>query len=334
MWTNQSMVEEGNVTDTPDQTFRVTVIEGQSDNFLYGLAINRCLIVLFGVPGNILILITTLYCKRLQTVTNVLTIQIAFSNLIQCLFNIPYSAYIIFNSHLTHHNTSCLVMAHLLVIEILTTILVFAVVAINRYILVVGGKSACRQVFTRRNTAIFIALIWAWSTLLSIVPHMGLGKLGYNHLLIDCLFVIEDFNTYFYIIVLCATTLAPCLIITGICYVKIALLLWSVNNKIHNAATTITVRSQAETNRKIKTMRTVLSLMVIFMAYLTVWAPFGVLLLGDRHAKWHPLPYAIIAHLILAQNAIFPVMYGVFNKNHREAHWLMVRCEWRSLREL
>lgn len=325
---------DSNWTDTPHQgIFRVTT-SNHPESFLLGIAINRCLVMIFGIPGNVIVLYTTFYCKKLQTITNMLTIQIAISNLLQCTLNIPYNTYIIFHRDRQHSLITCNILAHLLVVEILTTILVFAIVAINRYILVVNGKTASKQVFSRFKTGVVIALTWCWAFILSLLPDAGLGKLGYNHLLVDCLFVIEDWNTYLYLIVLCATTLAPCIIITGVCYAKIAMLLWNVNNKIHNA-TTVIVKSVAETNRKIRTIQTVLSLMVIFMGYLSVWAPFGVIILGDSwQPKWPPALYSIVAHLILAQNAIFPVIYGTFNRNHREAHWLAVTGQWKLLRKL
>lgn len=329
----------GNVTTqqlnlvTSGDYFQVVPIDGQTTDLYFTLAINRCFIAVAGFLGNGLALFTTAMCKKMQTTTNVLNLQLAVMAVLQSGFNIPHSIY----QMLTMRGGSvllCRFMAHLLMWETVVNALTFSLVAFNRYVLIIKKRATYDRLFKRRNLVGITCTCWLWGVMVVLLPDFGFGKMGYNHRLIFCSFLIEsdEQHTYFYALFISMTTITPSVTATFFCYTKITLKLWEVRR---NRVTVKTiVQPDTKSRRRSETLRTVVVLIAMFLVYMSVWMPFGTMVTSDLRLKWHPMIYAVLGHTVLIQNIFFPVFYITSSRTHREAHKLAVCCRWNELKAL
>lgn len=288
----------------------------------------RAVVIILGVPANLLSILTTVLSHKMHTATNILMIQISIAGLIPCFTNFPYTIYVMLHPKQAHTSTICKVLSHLLFTTVLMSMMSFALVAIDRYTMLLKGKAVYNKHFTKRRVTLLTMVTWFWAFAQTTPPLLGIGAMGYNRGLTDCTPFIYDITSYVYLCVLVVMTMTPSILVTTVCYSSIVCMLWTVKNRLQDAgfAKALKVKRKAQTNQSL------LFMIVIFLSYAIIWTPYGLMILCDVHRNWSPVVYFVLQHLTNLQCILYPVMYACVSKTHRRAHRLVLQMKWKELR--
>ncbi|CAF0843697.1 unnamed protein product [Adineta ricciae] len=277
-----------------------------------------CLIFIFGVLGNSIVIYVAIRKKNYRNVTNCYVINLAIADLLFLTLSIPYTTYLGVVNTTPFGDTFCKVYTYLAYGFLQATCNIIAVMSIDRYLYIVRTKSKLRW-RTPRNAFIICITIWACSLILIIPYHI------ISHLLVPNLkscSVNEHENLVVCFIPFCSYYAIPLLIII-ICYTNLALHVIKSSRKMAGHMNTVVFHRTVQ----VKQRRVTRMVIVVTLAFAICWLPIHILellkcanlsRLNSLISSYPGTLYAIraITHALGYFNSCLnPYLYALLNRN-------------------
>ncbi|XP_025191406.1 opsin, ultraviolet-sensitive-like [Melanaphis sacchari] len=265
----------------------------------YILGLLYIVIVVFGCSGNSLVIFMYFKCKSLQTPANMLIINLAVSDFIM----LAKASIFIYNSYYLGPalgKLGCQICGFLGGLTGTVSIMTLAAISLDRYYVIVRPLKATVKT-TKQRARIWIALIWIFGFLFSIVPVLDLGYSRYvsEGYLTSCSFDYlsnDDGDKKFILVFFMAAWCIPFTIILY-CYIKILMAVWVTSEIVTSRV------GQQEEKRKTDIR---LGYMVIgaLMLWFVSWTPYAVVaLLGVFDLKEYISPLGSMIPALFCKTA-------------------------------
>ncbi|RMX49092.1 hypothetical protein pdam_00003878 [Pocillopora damicornis] len=116
--------------------------------------------------------------KHLRTISNGFLLNLAFADLLVSMLNMPITVVTIIKERWIFGNTACVFFGFITMLSFVSSVMSLAMIAINRYYYVVQWKTYSIT-FTTKKSALFAAVVWLISVLLSVPPLFGWAEYRY-----------------------------------------------------------------------------------------------------------------------------------------------------------
>ncbi|XP_039981948.1 opsin 8, group member a [Xiphias gladius] len=274
------------------------------------------IIAILSILGNAAVLVSTARRLTLLKAPELLTVNLAVTDIGMALSMYPLSIASAFNHAWIGGDTSCIYYGLMGMIFSVTSIMTLAVMGMVRY-LVTGSPPKTGMTFQRRTVSIVISGIWLYAGLWALFPLLGWGSYGPEPFGLACSIdwtgYGESLNHSTFIMtlsVLC--TFLPCLVII-FTYVGIA---W----KLHKAYQSIQSNDLQYGNieKKITLMAVMISL-----GFLLAWTPYvAVSFWSMFHSQeqGHMTPLITLLPCLFAKSSTVynPFIYFIFRRTSRQ----------------
>ncbi|ROI47813.1 Alpha-1D adrenergic receptor [Anabarilius grahami] len=150
-----------------------TACEGITlDSQVIGVGIFLAIFILVAIVGNILVILSVLCNKHLQTVTNFFIVNLAIADLLLSIIVLPFSASLEVLGCWVFGRVFCNIWAAVDVLCCTASILSLCVISIDRYI---GVKHCLKYptIMTERKAGVILVVVWVSSMVISIGPLLG-----------------------------------------------------------------------------------------------------------------------------------------------------------------
>lgn len=297
-----------------------------SVGLLYFSALCVIIIIIVGLTGNILTIIALVRCPRVRSATAAFIISLSVADLIFCAVNLPFSASRFINQKWVHGDTLCVLFPFLRYVNVGLSLLSITAIAINRYILIVH-PTLYAKVYKKRYIAAMIIFIWLFSTSMILPTLLGKwGRFGYDPAILNCSILETDGHSSKSFLFVFGFVV-PCLAI-AICYARIFWVVRQSRTRMHKHSATETneQKKDREAKKRQEEWRVTRMVLFIFFSFLVCYLPITIVKVADRNVRrpgWH-----IAGYLLLYLSAcINPVIYGVTNKQYRQAYRTILLCK-------
>ncbi|KAI8482307.1 Adenosine receptor A2a [Branchiostoma belcheri] len=267
--------------------------------------------------------------RRLRGTTNYFIVSLAVADICVGLLGIPFAIVTYLGFPDNFHG--CLMMLSFIIITTQSSIFSLLAIAVDRYVAIMNPLRY-EYLMTTRTARWAIALTWALSLLIGMVPLMG-WNLGPSQN--GCAFTaVIDFD-YFVYFNFFGCVLTP-LLIMGFIYSTI---FWSVRKQLRSIKSTDITTSAIEKKKKYfkKEVKAAKSLAIIVGLFAVCWLPLHTLNCIDHLCREAcPYPYELLMTAILlshANSAVNPVIYAFRNRDYRNTFKSLVQscffcCPW------
>ncbi|XP_034044751.1 alpha-1D adrenergic receptor [Thalassophryne amazonica] len=142
------------------------------DSQIVGVGLFLSVFILAAIVGNILVILSVVCNKHLQTVTNFFIVNLAIADLLLGVIVLPFSASLEVLGCWVFGRVFCNIWAAVDVLCCTASILSLCIISIDRYI----GVRHCLKypsIMTERKAAAILVLVWLLSTIISVGPLLG-----------------------------------------------------------------------------------------------------------------------------------------------------------------
>ncbi|XP_015789549.1 neuropeptide F receptor-like isoform X2 [Tetranychus urticae] len=301
-------------------------------SFTY-LMIAYIILIILGATGNGLVCMVVIRKPSMRTPRNVFIINLAISDLLLCLFTMPFSLVEIVLKFWPLGEATCKLVAGLQATSIFVSTISITAIALDRYKVIVNPNcEPCHPINT------FITLSAIWITALALSAPLFIYRTVESHSInilwlksIDyCIekWPIEHGRALYSIFSMIFQYVCPCIIVT-VAYIRI---LRKLNYRMvqKKMGTTLAEKQRRE---KIKQRKTRLLLISISFIFGISWLPLNIVnIVADIYFPFdNSQVYRILfacCHLAGMSSACSnPLLYGFLNDNfRREFRELFIRC--------
>ncbi|CAF3789044.1 unnamed protein product [Adineta steineri] len=282
------------------------------------LLVFYCLIFIFGLIGNSMVIYVAIRKKNYRNVTNCYVINLAIADLLFLTLSIPYTTYLGVQNTDPFGDTVCKIYTYLAYGFLQATCNILAVMSIDRYLYIVRSNSKLGW-RTPRNAFKICIVIWA-SSLILIIPYHIISRVlipnstacGMNEhgSLIVCLF---PFCSYYAV---------PLLVII-VCYTNLAMHVIKTGRTMADHMNTTNFHKIVQ----LKQRRVTKMVIGVTLAFAICWLPIHVLelmkcanskLLNTLIRSYPEVLYSIraVTHALAYFNSCLnPYLYAILNRN-------------------
>ncbi|XP_051982333.1 alpha-1A adrenergic receptor-like [Xyrauchen texanus] len=142
------------------------------DSQVIGVGIFLAVFILAAIIGNILVILSVLCNRHLQTVTNFFIVNLAIADLLLSIIVLPFSASLEVLGCWVFGRVFCNIWAAVDVLCCTASILSLCIISIDRYI----GVKYCLKyptIMTERKAGVILVVVWVSSMVISIGPLLG-----------------------------------------------------------------------------------------------------------------------------------------------------------------
>ncbi|XP_035663484.1 melatonin receptor type 1A-like [Branchiostoma floridae] len=143
------------------------------------------LLTLFGVVGNLLVILVILQSRRLRTRPNLFIVNIAVSDLIFTALYGPVSAVSVARSGGLRDHAVCVVTGIVGLLSCYESVLSAVLIAVSRCVRITRSHRY-DELFSRKRCVLFVSLSWVVAFLCISPLLAGFGKPGFNSILLTC----------------------------------------------------------------------------------------------------------------------------------------------------
>ncbi|XP_072507566.1 C-C chemokine receptor type 8 [Notamacropus eugenii] len=232
------------------------------------LAFLYCLLFVFGLLGNVLVILVLVACKKLRSMTDVYLLNLAISDLL-FVFSFPF---------LTHYtldqwifgNTMCKVISGVYYIGFFSSIFFITVMSMDRYLAIVHAVYALKVRTTRKGVAVSL-LVWLVAVLAS-VPLLVFYQVSLEEGILKCYSFYDDRTTEWKLITHFEINILGLVI-------PLSILIYCYANILRHL-------KRCQNHQKVKAIRLVLIVVVVFFFF---WVPFNMMLFLNSLHNLHIL---------------------------------------------
>ena len=285
-------------------------------------------IVILGILGNSLILVVISRTQRLKGKGHALIANLALADTLQSANLFFMFVAIAYGGKWVFGDAVCQIHAFLTVEFVLVSMLTLCAISLNRYFMIVR-PNLYQSIFKRSRMRIIIALIWILPLAFAIPPMFGWSRFEFQEGKSLCLFKFS-FSVSYAILLVTTITTTPLLIILY-CYYQIFIIVGAHSNRMEER-----MRNGPGTTASIEEIRITRTLAVVIASYCVCFLPATVINFiemvdPDLHIpSWLDLSSMI---LVMANHANNPLIYGLLNRQYRNAFKAIVcfQCSSKNL---
>ncbi|XP_071943803.1 melanopsin-like [Antedon mediterranea] len=310
------------------------------------------LIMVIGIIGNGLVIVSVIISRQLRTVTNVYVVNLAVTDLLTVL-NMPWTIVAMLSDRNGWPLVDwlCVFTAGCLIVCVASSIYTLAMIAISRLLVVTrlrGGDKALP--FKRYWIITALIFIWSISIFMASIPAIfGVGQLGYDTRYSSCTWVSSDPKSSTYSAILAAVLYPVPLVVIVTCYLIIFRHFHKHTEKMMcnanantNSATSSTNGQQTSRNAwtagqkgsmqhrlnkmNIKVTRNLFYMVVMYAICMT---PFGICLLATGTGSIKATPYAAV--ILMMNSCINPLIYAVKHPHFKGVFKSILTCRLKSI---
>lgn len=270
---------------------------------LYGV------IFLIGAFGNMLVLYVVIRYKSMRTITNKFITCLSVSDLLMCLFAIPFTPMNALMTKWIFGQFMCRLIAIILVINVFVSTLTSVVIAVDIYMIVVHPHTP--RMSSKFQLGIIIAI---WIMAASTALPLGLyTTLDINRKVCTEKWPNEQSAKIYTVFVMVFQVLLPATIIT-VCYSLVSHQLQKRTSSRINSRDSDKEKLEEQRNRKINRM-----LVAMVTLFIISWLPldiFHLLLVLNIVNDSHVMITFLFCHIAAMSSIIYnPFLYGWMNEN-------------------
>lgn len=278
------------------------------------------LICVVCIVGNSLVVIAIHRTPRLNTITNMLVENLAWSDIFMATLHLPFWIASMYSGQWTLGHVTCRLAGFSELVFGTASLQTMAGIAINRYFSIVKRNLYVKYFSDRKTTYLIIALSWIVPVFVCSPPLYGWGSIQYSEKFTDCTLG-WNVNDISYIALLLTIAILTTMIVIICCYIAIFKFVRRSSRQIQGH-----IQSENHDNQHISTTTTnrETKIIKIFVAvvcvYVICWTP--VCVVGIFEVMDHAAPrfvYIIIYYLMFSSSFWNPIIYGVFNTQFKEA---------------
>lgn len=291
--------------------------------FEVSLGILMCLVAL---TGNILVVIAIHYDQRLNTITNILVENLAFTDIFMAALHMPFWIISLRNGRWIFGHALCQLVGLTQLIFGIASLFTMTGIAFNRYFNIVRRNLYIKYFSTKKITYIIIFLTWLGPIIATTPQLYGWGKIDYHALFADCTCVwnLPDVS---FIITLCVMTIFLAAAVITWCYYTIYKTVKASGERMQGHAAKSNMKSDLAHKSGEKTENKVLKTsFVVVCVYMTCWTPLSVMgfieVFGGESPRWaHLFAY----YFVFCSSLTNPFIYGVMNPQFQRTFKKMFR---------
>uniref|UniRef100_A0A8C5SB29 Neuropeptide Y receptor type 1 n=1 Tax=Laticauda laticaudata TaxID=8630 RepID=A0A8C5SB29_LATLA len=304
---------------------------------IFTLALAYGIVILLGISGNLALIIIILKQKEMHNVTNILIVNLSFSDLLITIMCLPFTFVYTLMDHWVFGETMCKLNPFVQCVSVTVSVFSLVLIAIERHQLIINPRGWRPN---NRHAYVGIATIWILaiaSSLPFLVYHILTDEPFINITIEDykgkyiCLdsFPWESARLFYTTILLVIQYLGP-LCFIFICYLKIYIRLKRRCNMVD--------KMRDNKYRSTETKRINIMLISIVVAFAVCWLPLTIF---NTVFDWNHeiLPAAcnhnllfLICHLTaMISTCVNPIFYGFLNKNFQRDLQIFFRfCDFHA----
>lgn len=167
---NESFLDQILFTDNSTNSTSCTNITLDPQVIAVGVFLS--VFILVAIVGNILVILSVLCNRHLQTVTNFFIVNLAIADLLLSIIVLPFSASLEVLGCWVFGRVFCNIWAAVDVLCCTASILSLCIISIDRYI---GVKHCLKYptIMTEKKAAVILVVVWVSSMVISIGPLLG-----------------------------------------------------------------------------------------------------------------------------------------------------------------
>jgi len=273
-----------------------------------------------------LVILAIHYDQRLNTITNMLIENLAFTDIFMASLHMPFWIISLRYGRWVMGHVACQMVGLTQMIFGICSLFTMTGIAFNRYFNVVRRNLYLKYFSTKKTTYIIIITSWL-GTLAFTTPQLyGWGEIDYHVLFSDCTCVwgLPDIS---YIIFLCGATSFAVTTVISWCYYTIYKTVKASAERMQEHADMSNVKSDAVGNKSERSERKVLrTSFVVVCVYMTCWVPLCIVgfieVFGSSSPRWaHLFAY----YLVSCSSLTNPFIYGIMNPQFQYTFKKMLR---------
>ncbi|KAJ8025198.1 5-hydroxytryptamine receptor 4 [Holothuria leucospilota] len=296
------------------------------------LSIFTSIVSVIGIPGNLLVIVAVVFCRKLQTKTNAFVVNLAMSDLSSCLV-LPFMSLALLRDVWPLSDVVCVIVGAVILIGPLSSVVNLALIAFNRYYMITRPRSSYDRLFSRSKLIIMLFVAWIIPTMVTVVPPMlGIGGIGFNKRYKVCI-TISKKHSDLYAILMSILVQVPCLVIIVVCYIKIYKYIDLKNRELFKNSSQLEMsKKQPNSIHAVAFKRQVQvtkNLFMVVCSYIICIMPFSI-------ASLIPPSYPVmpwVAVILIMNTCINPIIYGLKHAQFRQVFRFIITCKWRLIPE-
>ncbi|XP_059146735.1 melatonin receptor type 1A-like [Physella acuta] len=270
------------------------------------------LLVINGVFGNVVIIVTLFTCKSLRSVHHLFIGNLAVADLIiEGYFATFFLVDISIGYHPVVDMTNCIINGYIVVVCYMCSLWTLVSISFNRY-LHICHNSIFKALFSDSRTKGHLVLVWVWAGIVSLPPVLGWGRYSYDPKTHYCGF--DRLSSRSFTIVLATSSVAlPCLLV---CYFNFAIYRYvrSAGKRIQNWDVCLKRRVSKSDINMMK------SLFVVFVCLAVFMTPYMMSLLIDTDNSWPSTAHVACTCTSILNSSINWLLYGLMNHHFRHGY--------------
>ena len=291
-------------------------------------AIYRGVTCLFGSIGNLLVILAVLTTSKLRTPANVFIVSLAVADMCITAFMEPISAYaMLFDIELYLRRPGlCTLIASICFISCTCSLWNIGAIAVNRYVYVCRNRDY-NTIFTWPKTIAYALCIWSTCVVADLGNFLKWGGHSFDTKMSLCTY--DRLASFSHVLTNNSIFIIFPMVLVMICYAKI---FWTIKKsslrvRKHNK----TSASKKHDIGKKKDIKLLKMLFTIYLTFAVCWCLYTILLLIDFEDNSPVFVYRIAAAMSHTSSSLNSFIYGVMNKNFRDAYRSVLSCgKWKS----
>ncbi|XP_030047446.1 neuropeptide Y receptor type 1 [Microcaecilia unicolor] len=303
---------------------------------VFTLALAYGAVIILGLSGNLALIIIILKQKEMRNVTNILIVNLSFSDLLVTIMCLPLTLVYTLMDHWVFGEIMCKLNPYVQCVSITVSIFTLVLIAIERHQLIINPRGWRPN---NRHACVGISAIWI-AAMVSSFPYMIYQVLTdepFRNVTIEtfkgkfvCVerFPLEAIRLSYTTTLLVIQYFGP-LCFIFVCYVKIYIRLKRRNNMMD--------KMRDNKYRSNETKRINIMLISIVVAFAVCWLPLNIFnIVFDWNyeiiATCSHNSLFLICHLTaMISTCVNPIFYGFLNKNfQRDLQFFFNFCDFRS----
>ena len=271
-----------------------------------GLAVvessTSAILILLGILGNSLLLVSLYRKPRLKSSTGSLIAALAMTDLLNAC--IPGALFwsSLTTGKMSFSNFGCQISGFFMHFLTYVSIATMALTAVNRYVCVLK-PNVSKHIFSYNRSMLYIASLWAFVAMVTFLPIVsGSVTFAFNPVMASCIMKFTTTNAQIgYTFFIGAFFVVWCLIIISVCYFHVSRFIR------HHNMNTISQMSMQEIN-------ITKALFVLVFTFAALWIPTFLMIVLTRLVLKATLPrqfVLVVPYLIYLSSALNPWIYGV-----------------------
>ncbi|XP_038611167.1 neuropeptide Y receptor type 1 [Tachyglossus aculeatus] len=303
---------------------------------VFTLALAYGAVIILGISGNLALIIIILKQKEMRNVTNILIVNLSFSDLLVTIMCLPFTFVYTLMDHWVFGEPMCKLNPFVQCVSVTVSIFSLVLIAIERHQLIINPRGWRPN---NRHAFVGIAVIWvlAVASSLPFVIYQVLSNEPFQNVTLDAFkdkYVCfdqfpSDSHRLSYTTVLSVLQYFGPLCFIFICYFKIYIRLKRRNNMMD--------KMRDNKYRSTETKRINIMLLSIVVAFAVCWLPLTVF---NTVFDWnhqiiatcnHNLLFLLCHLTAMISTCVNPIFYGFLNKNfQRDLQFFFNFCDFRS----